>query len=335
LTIILILLRIVLMLPFATRSRVLPLVAASALLLAGCGSSDGASDVGSDRQAVAAFFPLAWVTERVAGDDWEVTNLTQPGSEPHDLELGISQTADLDEAEVVVFEHEFQPAVDEAIDNVSDAVVVDAAEAVALRTFEEQHADDEHADEEHASEEDHSEGDGHDHGDVDPHFWQDPLLMADLADAVADGLAEVDAEGAATYRSNAADLRADLEALDAEFTEGLASCERDTVVVSHEAFGYLERYGMHFEGIAGLSPDAEPTPAVLAELEDLIADEGITTVFSERLASPAMAESLASDTGVETAVLDPIEGPGEGHDASDYVALMQENLAALQRANGC
>jgi zinc transport system substrate-binding protein len=335
LTIILISLRIVLMLPFATRSRVLPLVAASALLLAGCGSSDGASDVGSDRQAVAAFFPLAWVTERVAGDDWEVTNLTQPGSEPHDLELGISQTADLDEAEVVVFEHEFQPAVDEAIDNVSDAVVVDAAEAVALRTFEEQHADDEHADEEHASEEDHSEGDGHDHGDVDPHFWQDPLLMADLADAVADGLAEVDAEGAATYRSNAADLRADLEALDAEFTEGLASCERDTVVVSHEAFGYLERYGMHFEGIAGLSPDAEPTPAVLAELEDLIADEGITTVFSERLASPAMAESLASDTGVETAVLDPIEGPGEGDDASDYVALMQQNLAALQRANGC
>ena len=237
--------------------------------------------MGSDRQAVAAFYPLAWVTERVAGDDWEVTNLTQPGGEPHDLELGIAQTADLDEAEVVVFEHEFQPAVDEAIDNVSDAIVVDAAEAVELRTFEEQHAGDEHA-----SDEEHSEDDGHDHGDVDPHFWQDPLLMADLADAVADGLAEVDADGAATYRSNAADLRADLEALDAEFTEGLASCERDTVVVSHEAFGYLERYGLHFEGIAGLSPDAEPTPAVLAELEDLIADEGITTVFSERLASP-------------------------------------------------
>ena len=141
------------MLPLATRSRVLPLVAASALLLAGCGSSDDASDVGSDRQVVAAFYPLAWVTEQVAGDDWEVTNLTQPGGEPHDLELGIAQTADLDEAEVVVFEHEFQPAVDEAIDNVSDAVVVDAAEAVELRTLDEQHADDEHADEEHADDE--------------------------------------------------------------------------------------------------------------------------------------------------------------------------------------
>ncbi len=159
--------------------------------------------------------------------------------------------------------------------------------------------------------------------------------MADLADAVADGLAEADPDGAAAYRRNAADLRTELESLDAELTAGLAECERDTVVVSHEAFGYLERYGLHFEAIAGLSPDAEPTPAVLADLEELIADEGVTTVFSERLASPAMAESLASDTGVDTAVLDPLEGPGEGDAAGDYVALMQQNLAALQRANGC
>lgn len=324
---ILTLLRIILMLSLAARA--LSLAAVSTLLLGGCGASGEES--GSDKRAVAAFFPLAWVTERVAGDDWTVTNLTQPGGEPHDLELGIAQTAELDEADIVVFEHEFQPAVDEAIENVSAATVVDAAEAVELRSVEEQHADDEpaagHAEEEPADE--------HGHGDADPHFWQDPLLMADLADAVADALAEVDAAGAATYRDNADQLRTELEGLDAEFVDGLAGCERDTVVVSHDAFGYLERYGVHFEGIAGLTPDAEPTPAVIAALEELIAAEGITTVFSERLASPAMAESLASDTGVETAVLDPIEGPGEGDAASDYVALMQQNLAALQQANGC
>jgi zinc transport system substrate-binding protein len=316
--------------------RLVPLtsILTASALLAGCGSTD-ADASGSGRQAVASFYPLAWVTERVAGDGWEVSNLTQPGGEPHDLELGIAQTADLDEAELVVFQHEFQPAVDEAIDNVADAVVVDAAEAVELRSIEEQHEghEDEHGaeEDEHASEEE----DEHAHGDTDPHFWQDPLLMADMADAVAEGLARVDADGAATYQANADELRAELEDLDAEFTEGLAGCKRDTVVVSHEAFGYLERYGLHFEGIAGLSPDAEPTPAVLADLEELIASEGITTVFSERLASPAMAESLASDTGVKTAVLDPIEGPGDEDEASDYLALMRQNLAALQRANGC
>lgn len=288
--------------------RVLAAVATLSLALSGCGASGDAS--GSGRQAVAAFFPLAWVTEQVAGDGWEVTDLTQPGAEPHDLSLGIAQTADLDEADVVVFEHGFQPQVDEAVDNVADATAVDAADAVKLIGLD-------------------------DSSETDPHFWQDPLLMADLADAVADALAGVDPEGAGAYRDNAQKLRTRLEQLDTEFREGLDGCERDTVVVSHEAFGYLERYGLHFRAIAGLSPEAEPTPAVLAELEDLIRAEGITTVFSERLASPATAESLASDTGVQSAVLDPLEGPGEGDAAGDYVALMQQNLLALQQANGC
>ncbi|WP_310529648.1 metal ABC transporter substrate-binding protein, partial [Nocardioides sp.] len=231
--------------------------------------------------------------------------------EPHDLELGIAQTAALDRADVVVFEHDFQPAVDEAIANVATGVEVDAAEVVDLRA------------------------DASDPGEHDPHFWLDPLLMADLGDAVAEALAEADPAGAADYAAKAADIRADLEGVDAAYTRALASCERTTMVVTHEAFGYLERYGLHFEGIVGLTPDAEPTPAAIARLQELIAEEGITTVFSERLASTAMADALAADTDVTTAVLDPIEGPAEGEAGSDYVALMEQNLAALRKAGAC
>ncbi|QBX56629.1 zinc ABC transporter substrate-binding protein [Nocardioides seonyuensis] len=306
----------------------------AAVLLAGCGATD--TDAGSGRQAVASFYPLAWVSERVAGDEWEVTNLTQPGSEPHDLGLDISRTALIEEAAVVVFERGFQPAVDEAVDNVAGGIEVDAAEAVELIPAGEGH---DHGEPGHEGEEGQEDGDGHEaeegHGDLDPHFWLDPLLMADLADVVAEALAEADPEGAETYTDNAAALRTELEQLDTAYSEGLAACERDTVVVSHDAFGYLERYGLHFEGIAGLTPDAEPTPAVLAHLQELIAGEGITTVFSERLASPAMAEALARDAGVQTAVLDPIEGPDGSDDADEYVALMEQNLAALREANGC
>lgn len=284
------------------RTRTLVALAVGPLLLVGCG---GAGDsAGNDHQAVAAFFPLEWVTAQVAGPEWDVTGLTEPGTEPHDLELGIGQTAALDSADVVVFEHGFQPAVDEAVATVATGIEVDAAAVVQLR-------------------------------DQDPHFWLDPLLMADLADAVADALAESDPDGASDYAANADAVRADLEGLDAAYAEGLASCERTTMVVTHEAFGYLERYGLHFEGIVGLSPDAEPTPAAIARLQQLIDDEGITTVFSERLASTAMADALASDTGVTTAVLDPIEGPAEGESGSDYVALMEQNLTALQQAGGC
>ena len=106
-------------------------------------------------------------------------------------------------------------------------------------------------------------------------------------------------------------------------------------MVSHQAFGYLARYGLDFEPIAGLSPDAEATAADLARLQELITEDGVTTVFSERLVSPKMAETLADDLGVSTAVLDPIEGLSDDTADEDYLSLMRENLTALQQANGC
>ena len=320
---ILTLVRIVLMLSRPTR---LGVAVTAAALLSGCGAVTGASET-QEREVIASFYPLAWVTERVAGDDWTVSNLTTPGGEPHDLELSIGATADLTEAALVVYLSGFQPAVDDAVETNVAGATLDAAEAVELRPV----AD--HGDEGH--EEEHAEDDGHDHGYLDPHFWLDPLLMADLTDAVADQLADLDPDGSDAYRANAADLVADLEQLDAAYVDGLADCQRDLVVVSHDAFGYLARYGLHLEPIAGLSPDAEPTPAALAALSDLIEDEGVTTVFSERLASPALAETLASDLGVETAVLDPLEGLTDETEGQDYLSLMQDNLAALEEANGC
>lgn len=283
----------------------------TAFLLAGCGASADGS--GNGRPAAAAFYPLAWVTGRVAGDGWSVQNLTQPGQEPHDLTLDVAQTAALERAELVVLEEGFQPAVDETAANV-DAPVLDAASVVDLRPAAEE---------------------GDDHADLDPHFWLDPLLVADFGDAVADELAGVDPDHADTYTANAADLRRDLEALDTEYTRGLAACERTTVVVSHEAFSYLSRYGLDFEAIVGLSPDAEPTAADLARLEQLVERDGVTTVFFERLGSAKAAETLAGDVGVTTAVLDPIEGLSDETSDEDYLSLMRENLSALQQANGC
>ena len=80
-------------------------------VLAGCGQL-GPDASGDGPRAVASFYPLAWVTEQVAGEDWTVENLTQPGQEPHDLTLDVAQTAALESADLVVLEHGFQPAVD-------------------------------------------------------------------------------------------------------------------------------------------------------------------------------------------------------------------------------
>lgn len=300
------------------------LLLTGALALSGCGAlSDGGADPADGVQVVTAFYPLQYVATRVAGDLAEVTNLTQPGGEPHDLDIDPRATSQIVDADLVVHETGFQPAVDSSVEANATGTVVDAAEVVDLRTLEEEHSADDGPD------------DGADHGDLDPHFWQDPLRMADLGDAMAENLGEVDPDNADTYAANAADLRSDLEALDATYAETLADCERQTVVVSHDAFGYLTKYGLVMEPIAGLSPDAEPTPADLARLQDLIAADGVTTVFAERLGTRKIADSLASDVGVTTAVLDPIEGLSDETADQDYLSLMEANLGELAKANGC
>ena len=306
------------------------LLLTGALALCGCGAlSDGGADPADGVQVVTAFYPLQYVATRVAGDLAQVTNLTQPGGEPHDLDIDPRATSQIVDADLVVHETGFQPAVDSSVEANATGTVVDAAEVVDLRTLEEEDAE-EHG-EEHGEE--HSADDGH--GDLDPHFWQDPLRMADLGDAMAENLGEVDPDNADTYTANAGDLRSDLEALDATYAETLADCERQTVVVSHDAFGYLTKYGLVMEPIAGLSPDAEPTPADLARLQDLIAADGVTTVFAERLGTRKIADSLASDVGVTTAVLDPIEGLSDETADQDYLSLMEANLGELAKANGC
>jgi len=305
-----------------SRRHLVVLSLALPLVLTGCSALGDESEEGL--QVAAAFYPLQYAAQRVAGDLTEVDNLTLPGKEPHDLELTVSETALIVQADLVVYEDGFQPAVDDGIDQNAEGAVLDVTEAADLLPVEDGHEDE--------SEEEHE---GHDHGDHDPHFWQDPLRLAEVGDAIADELAEIDPDHADDFRANAADLRGDLEALDAEYADGLAGCERDTVVVSHDAFGYLAKYGLHLAPVAGLSPDAEPTPGDLADLQRLIDEEGVTTVFSERLGSPRFTRPLAEDLGLRTDVLDPLEGLTSEDDTSDYLSLMRDNLSALREANGC
>jgi zinc transport system substrate-binding protein len=323
------------------------LIATCTVALAGCGAlteADAGSDDGDSRTVAVGLYPLQYVAERVAGDAFTVENLTTPGGEPHDLELQVRETAIVADADLLVYIDSLQPAVDEAAEETATGAVLDAATVVDLLPFAEEEGHEHETDEEHAehaeegehAEEEHAEeGEEHDHGEYDPHFWQDPLRMADLGDAVAEQLGELDPDGAETFADNAAELRTELEALDEEFATGLAGCAIDTVVTNHDAFGYLEKYGLHLESITGITPDAEPTPAALADLQDLIETDGITTVFSESLVSPKTAETLASDAGVTTEVLDTLEGLTDETADQDYLSLMRQNLAALQEANRC
>jgi zinc transport system substrate-binding protein len=280
-------------------------------VLPGCGIDETASRPGTS--VVAGFYPFAFVAERVAGGHASVTNLTPSGAEPHDLELTPQQVAAVAVADVVVYERGFQPALDDAVAENATGATVEVMDTLAASG---------------------ERPTGATSGD--PHIWQDPTKLVPVASAVADRLAQADPAHAADYRRNAAALVHDLQALDRDLSRGLAHCRRRSFVTSHAAFGHLaQRYDLQMLPIAGLEPQAEPSPGRLAALKRLAEARGLTTIFTETLVSPDLARTLAAEVGVHTAVLNPVEGltrPGTGE---DYFSLMRANLAALRKANGC
>jgi zinc transport system substrate-binding protein len=303
------------------------LVTGSLLLTAACGTTNGTSGASSQTdqlEIVVAAYPFQFVAERLAGPYAAVQNLTEPGAEPHDVELTPRQVADIATADLVIYQRSFQPAVDAAVAQEGGDHILDTATVVQLQPLDESH--------DHPGEEN-----GHDHqGGLDPHVWLDPRNVASIAAAVASRLTEVDPVHRADFEANLATLTAELTDLDRDFAQGLQTCVRREFVTSHAAFGYLARhYRLEQIAIGGLSPETEPSPARIAEVQDEAREHQITTIFYETLVSPAVAESIAGDLGLRTDVLDPIEGITDQSRGSDYIAVMRSNLVALRKANEC
>jgi zinc transport system substrate-binding protein len=292
--------------------------AAAVLTTAGCSTGGGGTGPQADGAArlavLASFYPLQFVAQQVGGDLVDVTSLTPPGAEPHDLELSPRQVQQVADADVVVVLSGFQPAVDEAVEAQDPAHLVDAAATPAVAAHLSEPTSDE--------------------AQPDPHFWLDPTLLAAVATDVAAALAEADPKDATAFQERADGLVADLTALDDEFSAGLATCERRVVVTAHDAFGYLAaRYDLEQVGISGMDPEAEPSPARLKEIGEVATAHGVTTLFTEHLLNPKVSETLASDLGITTAVLDPVES--QDASGTDYRDAMRQNLTVLREALGC
>jgi zinc transport system substrate-binding protein len=317
---------------------------AALVVAAGAVPASAAKDAGSRKSerldVVAAFYPLAWVAEQVGGKRVVVTNLTPAGAEPHDLELTTKQRDQIEDAAlVVVMGSGFQPTVEDAAE-FRDAGTLELLARLPIEGAGSRVAEDEHADEDDpGGKDDHADEDEPGDEGLDPHVWLDPELMEAVVDETVIALSKVDPKGAATYEANAEALKGELADLDDRFSTGLAECDRDLIVTSHDAFGYLAAaYGLRQEGVAGLSPDEEPNPRRLAELADLAKDKGVTTIFTEELVSPRIAQTLAREAGgLKTATLNPLEGltPKELERGDDYVSVMDRNLKSLRRALGC
>ncbi|MFI0939263.1 metal ABC transporter substrate-binding protein [Streptomyces sp. NPDC021020] len=320
--------------------RVIPaaaLVAVAALAvpaLTACssksGSGSGDAKGGGKLAVTASFYPLEFLAERIGGSYVQVTDLTKPGVEPHDLELAPKQIAALSKADVIISLHGLQPAVDDAVAQSGVEHTVDAAKLTTLEDHGTE-VDGRH----HTTGDNGSGGESEEDAGSDPHIWLDPVRYAEVAKGVGKALQAADPAHAAAYGKNTDTLVAQLGALDTAFRDGLKNRSTDTFVTTHAAFGYLaERYGLVEEAINGIDPESEPSAARMKALHDLAGRDHVTTIFFETLVSDRTAKTVAGDLHLRTDVLDPIEGITGKSRGKDYFAVQRSNLAALQQALG-
>ena len=289
--------------------RLLCAAAALALMVAGCRADAREGQLA----VVATVYPLAWVAEQIAPDA-AVTSLAAHGQDPHDQELTPQQRGQLEQATVVAYVGDigFQPQIEGAV--TPGTGVVSAAEVVgpeALLPLD--------------------DGEG-----TDPHFWFDARLLAPVATALGEAVAQADHEHAAQYRSAAQRVAGELEAAADEVDGMLDGCRHDTVIVGHEAFAYLlEPHGITQQGISGAGGHSEASPADIAALVTQIREQSLDAVLTEPVEGRTDAEAVAREAGVDLIEIYSLDIVTDEQAAKGFPQLLREQAQAVAQAAGC
>lgn len=267
--------------------------------------------------AAASFYPLYFISNEIGGDMVHVRNITPEGEEPHEYEPTSGDIVAIMNSALLVLNGEIEPWASDVIKNLNPqkTFTITAGEGLITETMV-------------------HEGEV----EADPHIWLDPMLAAKMADNILKGFLKADSANEAYYASNTNKLKARFYALDTKFKRGLESCRTRNIVTSHAAFGYMAKaYGLRQVAIAGLSTESEPSAKELAEVARFAKENNIKYIFFESLVSPKLAETIASEVGAKTLVLNPLEGltQDEIKNGDDYINVMEANLANLRIALEC
>ncbi len=266
---------------------------------------------------VASFYPLYFFTSQIGGDKVEVTNITPAGAEPHDYEPTTGDIAKIENSRMLVLNGGVEAWGDKIKDNLKgkNVELVVAGDGLLTQQLTE-------------------------NGETgaDPHIWLDSQLAKKEAHAIEQGLEKVDPNNTSSYQANEKTLDDKLDQLDSDYKKGLANCTNKNIITSHAAFGYLaNRYGLKQVPIAGLSPDAEPSAQQLVDVAKFAKANNVDYIFFESLVSPKLSETIATEIGAKTLVLDPLEGliDSDIKAGKDYFSVMHQNLDNLRTALKC
>lgn len=275
--------------------------------------------------------------------------LIQPGASPHNYSLRPSEAKALSEADVVFWvSEELTPWLEKPLDNlVGSALKVEMLdiEGTTVHAFREgatfeahdDHHGDEHRSEDHHEEDHHEQAntEEHHHGDYDPHAWLDPINAKVWVGAIAKVLSEQDPDNARIYQRNADAAARKLDALIASIQQQANALKDTQFIVFHDAYQYFERrFGVLASGAISMGDAADPSPARIKKIQDMVSSLGVTCVFTEPQFNPDLVKTVFEGTSVNTTgVMDPLGADievGQDH----YSKLLTSMITSLAQCQG-
>lgn len=305
--------------------------------------------------------PVHGLVARVMQGLGEPSLVVPAGASPHHHSMRPSEALALSQADVVFWMGEaLTPWLEGAVDELAkDAHVIELLElegglALPFREgvgFEahdhgdhddhgdhEDHEDHDHGDhddheghdhDDHGDHDDHEGHEGHSHEGLDPHAWLAPENAMLWLDVIAAELSEHDAENAATYAANAAAGKLEIQDAKTEILASLGSARDGGFVVFHDAYQYFEHsFGLQAAGAISLGDASDPSPARIAEIQQVVKEKQVTCVFSEPQFNPELVATVLEGTGAQTVVIDPL-GTGLELGSGFYLSLLKELGAAM------
>ncbi len=268
-------------------------------------------------EVATSFYPLYFFSSQIGGDKVDVTNITPSGAEPHDYEPTTGDVVKITNSNLLVLNGAVEAWGDKIRENLAgkNVKIVVAGEGLLTQQLAENGVT-----------------------ATDPHVWLSPQLAKKEVDKISQALIQVDPKDQNYFQTNTSNLEQELDQIDQSYQRGLVNCQQKDIITSHAAFGYLATaYGLNQVPIAGLSPDEEPSPKQLADVANFARAHNVKYIFFESLVSPKLSDTIASEIGAKTLVLDPLEGISDAdmNQGKNYFTVMQDNLINLQTTLQC
>ena len=309
------------------------------------------------KTVMTTFYPVYFLTQKIAGDAMNVEMLLDDGQEAHGYEATAQDLVKIQDADLFIYQDDemefFVKDMINMLDQKRTAVLESTKDIELLSGEGHDHGHDEadhgHDEADHGHDEadhGHDEADhGHDeveHGhdeaehnhEFDPHTWLDPEVYSQQAENIKNALIELDPANKATYEQNAKSLTEELAKISQEYKEGLKDLDNRTIVVQHGAFGYLAHaFDLEQASITGLSTNQEPSAQTIAKMQEFMKETGNKVIFVDPSMKSDISKTVGEATGAKLLPLRTLEivTAEEMEKGLDYFTIMRDNLEVLKQ----